>query len=243
MIFIASSVAVVQCLWADAGERQLMRDIVRSIHQQNGGGPDLHEHVLRVRDYLLNHYVLPPKSQEQLSAWKKTRTFLRQTASETVAGKPALCGELARLTIKVLRAENIDARRLYLYKSTATNHVAFEYFDKDMQVWRVMDTYASSAYLNSLLAKRTLSVEELLREADPIQLVYDKFGYLPRPLFFYFGESRARAIPYSVSWWYEEVYLIRALVCMLVAGLSIGLVFWFKRLGASNLEGSDRHVG
>lgn len=238
MIFVASGVAAVQSLWADAGERQLMRDIVRAIPLQSTGSLGLHEHVLHVRDYLLNHYVTPPKSQEQLSAWKQTRTFLRQPASETVGGKPALCGELARLTIKVLRAENIDARRVYLYKSTATNHVAFEYFDKEVQTWRVMDTYASSAYLNSLLAQRILSVDELLREADPVQLVYDKYGYLPRPLFFRFGESRARAIPYSVSWWYEEVYLIRALACLLVADLSIGLAFGFKRLGANKLEGN-----
>jgi len=224
-----------EALRMDAKERAVLNVVALSADHHDKSLL-LHARVVQIRNYLLSHYVRPPKSEEQLEAWKNTRTFLRQAALSTIEGKPALCGELARLAIKVLKTQGIPARRLYLYKSEATNHVLFEYYDEQARTWILMDSYASTPFLTALLDSRPLSVGDLIRTADPVRLVYDKYGYLPRAPFFIFGEDVARAIPYGVSWWYEEAYLIQALAAFALGCIFTGLWVWLRyiEMNASN---------
>lgn len=227
-----------EALRMDAKERTVLNVVALSADHHDKPLP-LHARVVQIRNYLLNHYVQPPKSEEQLEAWKRTRTFLRQPALSTIEGKPALCGELARLAIKVLKMQGISARRLYLYKSRATNHVLFEYYDEKARTWILMDSYASTPFLTALLDSQPLSVGDLIRTADPIRLVYDKYGYLPRAPFFMLGEDVARAIPYGVSWWYEEAYLIQALAAVALGCIFTGLWAWLRHLGLKAFNASE----
>jgi AAA+ ATPase superfamily predicted ATPase len=130
------------------------------------------------------------------------------------------------LVIKVLRTKGVNARRVYLYQSRATNHVLFEYEDPQLHKWIIMDSYASSEYLRDFLNQQALSPAELLQRADPRKLVYDKFGYLPKQLFFALGERFSRSIPYAITWWFEEVFLIKAVGFALLAALAATL--WFR---------------
>lgn len=207
-------------LWNDHVERKRMMEIGRMYFQERNT-PDLHARVVHLRDELLAHFIVKPQNDQVLKDWLAHRPFLRQPAMETVAGKPALCGELSRLVIKVLRAEGVQARRVYLYKNWATNHVLFEYQDPHTLRWHLMDSYASTDYLHDLLNAQTLSPIELLQRGDPTRLVYDKFGYLPKQLFFRYGEPFARGISYKISWWFEEIYLLKAVEWAVLALLAV----------------------
>ena len=221
----------------DLIERAVLAEVAKQAAQVVPPHSSLHTRVSRIRDYLLTHYILTPKSDEQRHAWMATRTFLRQSALSTIQGSPALCGELARLAIKVLKAEGIDARRIYFYKNKATSHVLFEYYDRQSDAWRMMDSYASTPYLTSLLNDQALTVEQLFHAADPGKLVYDKYGYLPSGLFFYMSQGIAMAVPYKVSWFYEEVYAIKFVAGLIMGGTFMGLWLWCRRL--SNRGGRD----
>ena len=212
-------------LWNDHVERESMVEIGLLFFNVPGEG-SLHAKVAHLRDEILKHYVVKPKDETSLKAWLAQRSFLRQPAIETARGEPALCGELSRLVIKVLRAQGVQARRVYLYQSPATNHVVFEYQDPQTRQWYLMDSYASTDYLRDLLDRRALSSVELLTHADPHLLIYDKFGYLPKSLFFRFGEPFSRSIPYNVSWWFEEIYLLKSMGFAGLAALGAGLWFW-----------------
>ena len=86
---------------------------------------DLHASVNRLRDYLYTDFLNTPSNRNPevifMSLWLKNRP-IAQTATETLGGHFALCGEIQGYGMSV-EEQGIKSRRLYVSKDSATNHI------------------------------------------------------------------------------------------------------------------------
>lgn len=181
-------------------------DFVRNIITMNRMSKEfVINNIVDAKDFMVVNYINLPKSKQQTDSWLASRSILRQTALETLQGKAALCGELSRVMIKILRALGVKARRLYLYGHEGTSHVMFEFFDDEKKIWIVANSFQSSDYLEKYLVDKDVTVRQLFLYADRKLLVYDKYSNLNYDLVKIFGYQYD--IPYILSFFLDEVYL------------------------------------
>jgi hypothetical protein len=181
-----------------------------------------HQDVVDLKFYLLNNYVRKPVSDGQEKVWLNKRTIFRQSAVDTLRGQPAYCGEFSRLMINALRVLDVKAKRLYVYKDYSTNHVLFEYYNKKLEKWVVLNSYLSSAYIETVTNNNTFSKQELFDSENDEQLIYTNFGYLNQNMLKFFGQYVAENVPEIIIWLFDEPMLIRFLL-----SISSSLFFLF----------------
>jgi hypothetical protein len=188
-------------------------------------GNNQFQKTIRLRNKILESFISQPKSLAQHNFWVNRRDLLRQTALQTLAGTSALCGEISRVLIKMLRAKNIRARRLYVYGEEGTAHVLFEYYDGLEKQWIAVNSFNNIDYLGQLLSVKT-TAKKLFSKADSEKLIYDKFSNLNYQLVAQFGYQHD--IPYILSYFMDEVYLLRALASLVLCLFCLALGFLLK---------------
>jgi hypothetical protein len=185
------------------------------------GKLNTHFEINKFKHFIIENYINIPKSKLQMNLWSQNRGILRQTAFETLNGKSAVCGELSRVMIKLLRVYGIKARRLYLYGKVGTSHVMLEYFDNKSKKWIALNSFKSSEYLENITQNK-FTIEELFEKADSKLLVYTKYSNLNYQLVSMFGYKYD--IPYLFSYLMDEVYIIKIILNLLILGFI--LIFW-----------------
>ena len=168
-----------------------------------------HDNINNLKHLIIKNYINIPKSKNQEKIWLQNRGLFRQTALETLNGKSALCGELSRVMIKLLRESGIKARRVYVYGGEGTSHVMLEYYDNNLNQWIALNSFKSTDYLEKITQEK-LTIDELFNKADPQKLVYTDYSNLNYHLTKFFGYKHN--IPYFFSWLMDEVYVIRIIV-------------------------------
>ena len=160
---------------------------------------DLHASVNRLRDYLYTDFLnttfeQKPRSDIFMSLWLKNRPIVRQTATETLGGHFALCGEISRVMVCLLRNRGIKSRRLYVSKDSATNHVLFEYFHEKDEKWYVVDSFKDFLCITDILRYNKLSAIAFTEE-HTANVPYDKYSHLNKPI-----TSRLGRYPYDIPY-------------------------------------------
>jgi hypothetical protein len=168
---------------------------------------NVHLNVVGTRNYLLDKYIQEPKSDEQLALWMTSRGVLRQSAADSIVGKVTRCGENARLMVKVLRAQGIKSKRLYLYGGEGTSHVLFEYYNELDDKWYLINTFGTGGHLTSLFDDNKVSKSELFQRYTVAEIIYSEVSDLNFPLKKLFGADVE--LPYFVTYFMDEKYLIQ----------------------------------
>lgn len=163
---------------------------------------DLHTSVNRLRDYLYTDFLnttfeQKPRSNIFMTLWLRNRPMIRQTATETIGGHFALCGEISRTMVCLLRNRGIKARRLYVYKDSATNHVLFEYFHEKDEKWYVVDSFKDFLSITDILRDNKLSAKVFTKD-HRANVPYDKYSHLNKPI-----TSRLGRYPYDIPYYFS----------------------------------------
>jgi hypothetical protein len=189
-------------------ENQKEKNVLGKILDNYNKNISTHSEINSFKHFIIDNYINIPKSKFQMNLWSNHRGFLRQTALETLNGKSAVCGELSRVLIKLLRKHSIKSRRLYVYEGDGTSHVMLEYFDKSTKRWIALNSFKSTDYLESITQNKQ-TILELFNNANAVKLVYFNYSNLNYPLTKIFGYKYN--IPYVFSYLMDEVYIIKVI--------------------------------
>ncbi len=196
-------------------ENDLLKKLIE-IHEVSS--LNSHADIVSFKLILLERYIRKAKSTDQENFWHSTRDIFRQTVTDTLSGKPAYCGEFSRLLISALRISGIKARRLYIYKDRATNHVLLEYYHVSQGKWILLNSFAASDTLENISNAQPLTSEELFKNGERFELEYRYYSYINPRVFQFRPGGSGRNIPYMLSWLMDEPYVIKFLLSL---GLTI----------------------
>lgn len=206
-------------------ERKELKKISLSYNIDNS--KNLHSQILTIRDNIINSYLNAHKTNAQFIIWQRSRSFFRQTALETLQGKMALCGELSRVIINLLRIQGIDTRRLYLYGLPGTSHVMFEYKNPKDGKWYAVNSWQSSEYIENMTAI-PMTIENILLIANKDQLKYKYFSNYPIKIVNFLGYYPYN-ITYIVSWLMDEILLLKAIISLFFAMIVALFLYFFRK--------------
>jgi hypothetical protein len=183
-------------------ENKIIKEVANNIDLKDSN----HVEIIHMRDDILKKYINSYTSEAELKGWQQNRSILRQSASETILGKTALCGEFTRVMVKLLRQKDIKARRLYLFGKPGSSHVLFEYYNNTDSKWYIVNSFASIKYVNDIFNINKISVDTLYNQVDIQKFKYNRITSLNHQMTKIF--PLGFELPYFISYFLDEIYLI-----------------------------------
>jgi len=171
---------------------------------------DLHNSINKFRDEIWNNFISVPQPGLQSDLWYDDRGILRHSALDILSGDRALCGDFSRVMVRLLNHKGIKARRVYLSRDWATNHVLFEYYHPQEKKWYIVDSYyLDGGVIHKITSEQKISAYDLVNDYS-FEVIYDKYSYVGKQISYklnYFGKS----IPFFVSILMDNIYLLKML--------------------------------
>lgn len=191
---------------------------------------NLHASINSFRDSIWHDFMHVPQSPLHNDLWMRDRGLLRHSALETLSGEPALCGDFSRVMVQLLNQRGIKARRVYLTRDLATNHVPFEYYDPADAKWYMIDSYYSDDFPTyKITSREKFTVARLLKEAPSSLIGYTRYSYLNKQLAYKLNYFEI-PVPLFFSRLMEQVYLLKLMFNFGATLLLLLVVYLLRKL-------------